>query len=103
MFYLDGAVVLWASKKQHFIALSRMEVEYVIASTMTCQAFWMTRVLQDLKQKQLKPTRVHYENKFAIIKLFSPPRTKHIEIRYHFIKELINKGEIDLHHCSIEE
>lgn len=105
-FHLGTGVVAWASKKQPVVTLSSAEAEYVAGTTAACQAVWMQRILKDLMQAQDGPTTIYYDNKSAIAlskhHVFHN-RTKHIDTRYHFIRELVNNREINLQHCRSEE
>ena len=66
----------------------------------------MRRILKDLMQAQDGPTTIYCDNKSAIAlsknHVFHK-RTKHIDTRYHFIRELVDSREINLHHCILEE
>ena len=52
VFHLGSGVISWASKKQPIVTLSLVEEEYVAATSTTCQAVWLRRVFDGLKQKQ---------------------------------------------------
>eukprot|EP00253_Pinus_taeda_P035760 PITA_35760 len=103
--YVKGAIS-WASKKQPIVALSTAEAEYVAATTAVCQAVWMRRMLKSLGQEQAKTT-VFFCDDGSTIALSKNSvfhkRTKHIDTRFHFIKELVNNGEIVLEHCRTQE
>ena len=79
----------------HFSA----EVEYISASLATSQAIWLRRILEDIKEKQNEATDLLCDNKstIAIAKnYFFHSRTRHIAVKYHFIKEAISNGEVQL-------
>ena len=105
-FHLGTGVIAWASKKQSIVTLSSAEAEYVAGTTAACQAVWMRRILKDLMQAQDGPTTIYCDNKSAIAlsknHVFHK-RTKHIDTRYHFIRELVNNREINLQHCRSED
>ena len=86
--------------------LSTTEVEYVVATTAACQAVWMRRMLRYFCHEQVKGTTVYCDNSSAIAlsknSVFHK-RTKHIDAKYHYIRELVNNGEIILQHCMTEE
>eukprot|EP00253_Pinus_taeda_P031332 PITA_31332 len=102
---LAGAIS-WASKKHPIVALSTGEVEYVAATTTACQAVWMKRMLRSLGQEQAKGTMIFCDNSSAIAlsknSVFHK-RTNHIDKKFHYIRELINNGEIVLQHCRTHE
>eukprot|EP00253_Pinus_taeda_P012840 PITA_12840 len=103
--YVKGAIS-WASKKQPIVALSIAEAEYVAATVATCQAVWMRRMLRSLCQEQANATVIFCDNSSAIAlsknSVFHK-RTKHIDTRFHYIRELVNNGEIVLQHCNTQE
>ena len=54
VFHMGSGAISWASKKQPIVALSKAETEYVAATTATCQAIWMRRMLRSLCHEQVK-------------------------------------------------
>ena len=94
VFGLGSGAITWNSKKQATAALSTAEAEYVAATTAACQCIWLRRMLCNLHQKQGKGTELYCDNKSTIAMLKNPAfhgRTKHIELRFHFIRELVTK------------
>jgi hypothetical protein len=106
VFHLGSGVISWASKKQPIVTISSTEVEYVATTTTTCQAVWLHRVLGDLQQGQEGPTPVYCDNNSTIAlsknHVFHQ-KNKHIDTRYHFIRELVNNGEIYLEFCKSKD
>eukprot|EP00253_Pinus_taeda_P005839 PITA_05839 len=106
VFHMSSRAISWASKKQPIVALSTAEAEYVAATAAACQAFWMRRMLRSLGQEQAKGTVIYCDNSSAIAlsknSVFHK-RTKHIDTRFHYIRELVNNGEIVLVHCKTQE
>jgi len=86
--------------------MSTTEAEYVTATTLACQAVWMRRMLRDLSHDQEGATTIFCDNTSAIAlsknSIFHK-RTKHIDAKYHFIRDLINNDEIVLQHCRLQE
>ena len=76
------------------------------AKVAACQVVWMRRMLRDLCHEQDKGTTIYFDNSSAIDlsknSVFHK-RTKHIDAKFHFIRELVNNGEIVLQHCRTEE
>jgi hypothetical protein len=106
VFTLGSGVVTWSSKKQATTALSTTEAEYIAAASAACQAVWLRRMLADLQQDQQGATEIFCDNKSTISIARNPAfhgRTKHIELRHHFIRELIAEGKITLKYCSTQE
>ena len=95
LFQLGSETVSWFSRKQKFVALSSAEVEYMAASQASCEALWLRKLLVDLFDQELKPTVIYCENQ-SCVQLFENPifhdRSKHIEIRYHFIRDYVQRG-----------
>eukprot|EP00253_Pinus_taeda_P015716 PITA_15716 len=103
--YIKGAIS-WASKKQPFVALSIAKAEYVAATAVACQAIWMRRMLRSLCQEQAKGTVIFCDNSSAIAlskNYVFHKRTKHIDTKSHYIRDLVNNGEIVLVHCKTQE
>ncbi|PKA45938.1 Retrovirus-related Pol polyprotein from transposon TNT 1-94 [Apostasia shenzhenica] len=106
IFNFGSGAVAWSSKKQNSIALSSSEAEYTAAVSCTCQAIWMRRVLEDLQQHQSCATEIFCDNKATISMTKNPVfhgRTKHIELRHHFIRDAVAKGVIELKYISTNE
>ena len=71
-----------------------------------CQAVWLRRILEDMKQHQKVSTVVHCDNQSTIAMTRNSVfhnRTRHIETRHHFIRELVDKGSIKMYYCSTDE
>jgi hypothetical protein len=96
-FGLGSAVVSWFSWKQKSMALSFVEAEYMAASQASCEAIWLRKFLVGLFGVQLRPTVIYRDNQ-SCIKLSENPvfhdRSKHIEIRYHFIQDYVQRGAV---------
>lgn len=74
------------------MALSLVEVEYIVARMVTCEAIWLQKFLVALFGQKVETTIIHCDNQ-SCIKLSENPifhdRSKHIGIRYHFIKDYV--------------
>ncbi|KAL0398405.1 UNVERIFIED_CONTAM: Retrovirus-related Pol polyprotein from transposon TNT 1-94 [Sesamum radiatum] len=104
-FSLGSGIFSWASKKQATVA-SSAEAEYIAAAAASNQATWLRRILEDMGEKQEEPTTIYCDNKSAIAITKNPVqhnRTKHIDIKYHALREATTRGEIELKYCSTEE
>jgi transposase InsO family protein len=105
-FSLGSGVFSWLSKKQQSVAQSSAEAEYMSASIATSQAIWLRRILEDIGEKQGEATPLFCDNKSAIAMAKNPcfhSRTRHIAIKYHFIRDAIEDGEVELNYCKSEE
>jgi len=106
VFTLGSGAITWSSKKQATLALSTSKAEYVAATSAACQAIWLRRVLTDLQQEQKVATEIFCDNKTTIYMTKNPmfySKTKHIDIRDHFIRDLVTKEEISMEYCSIQK
>ncbi|KAI5332825.1 hypothetical protein L3X38_022954 [Prunus dulcis] len=103
---LDG-VFARASVKQNCVALSTAKAEYISASEATTQAIWLRFVLEDFGELQTEATPLHCDNISAIAitrnPVFHKKKTKHIDRRYHFIKDALQEGTVDLIYCPTNE
>ena len=105
-FSLGSTVVSWFNRKQKSVALSSAEAEYMAANQASCEALWLHRLMVDLFRQQSSPTVIHCDNQ-SCIKLSENPvfhdRLKHIEIRYHFIRDYVQRGVVQLQYVSTYE
>lgn len=104
-FYLNESLITWVSQKQRCVALSSCEAEFMAATAAACQAIWLKNLLAEVTGKNGGPVVLHIDNKSAIDLAKNPVfhgRSKHIDIRYHFIRQCVEKGEIVLKHVSSE-
>nr|GEV10023.1 uncharacterized mitochondrial protein AtMg00810-like [Tanacetum cinerariifolium] len=95
--FLGDKLVCWSSKKQNCVSISIAESEYVAVSGCCAQVLWMRTQLTDYGFFYDK-VPIYYDSKSAIVILCNPvqhTRTKHIDVRYHFIKDHVEKGTID--------
>ncbi|KAI3691360.1 hypothetical protein L2E82_49707 [Cichorium intybus] len=103
--FLGGRLVSWSSKKQNCVALSSAEAEYVAASTCCSQVLWMKTQLMDYGYRFLH-VPIYCDSKSAIAISHNPIQhsmTKHIDLRYHFIKDQILEGNIELYLIPTDE
>ncbi|GJR74028.1 retrovirus-related pol polyprotein from transposon TNT 1-94 [Tanacetum coccineum] len=102
--FLGDKLVSWSSKKQDCTAMSSAEAEYVSLSACCAQVIWMRTQLLDYGYRYHK-IPIYCDSKSAIAISCNPvqhSRTKHINIRYHFIKEHVEKGTIELYFVRTE-
>ena len=105
VFYMGLDVISWASEKLPIISQSIVEAEYIVANEPTCQAIWLRRILADLCERQEDSTTICCDNISSIAlskNLVLHRRSKHIEIRYHFIRELVENVDIKMEYCRFE-
>lgn len=105
-FNLGSGIISWCSKKQPVVALSTTEAEYIAASLAGCQTLWLRGILENLSFKQKDPTIIYCDNSSTISVSKDPilhGRTKHIRLRFHFLRELVREEEVSLEYCRSEE
>ena len=105
VFIVDGGAVSWSSKKQELVTLSTTEAEYVAQTHAAKEAVWLRRLLTELFGPMEGPTTLFSDSKSAIALAQDGhyhARTKHIDIRYHFIRYIIEAGTIKLVYCSTD-
>ena len=99
-----GSIVSTGSVKQKTVTTSTLKAEYVALAEVVKEVLWLQRLLQELGLYQDSVT-VNIDNKGAIDYAnnaqFSQ-RTKHIDIKHHFIRDHIEKGEIRLAYVASE-
>lgn len=106
IFLLQGGAISWRSHKQQTVALSTAEAEYMSMSSAAQEALWLQQLHTELDQQQRNPLVIFSDNQSAI-KLSNNdcylPRSRHIDIRYHFLKDHVNKLEIKFCYVKGEE
>ncbi|KHM99983.1 Retrovirus-related Pol polyprotein from transposon TNT 1-94, partial [Glycine soja] len=104
-FYLGNNLISWFSKKQNCVSLSTAEAEYIAAGSSCSQLVWMKQMLKEYNVEQDVMT-LYCDNMSAINISKNPvqhSRTKHIDIRHHYIRELVDDKVITLEHVDTEE
>nr|GEX66063.1 integrase, catalytic region, zinc finger, CCHC-type, peptidase aspartic, catalytic [Tanacetum cinerariifolium] len=102
--FLGDKLVSWMSKKHNCTTMSLAEAEYVALSKSCAQVMWMRTQLQDCGFNYNK-IPLYYDSQSAIAISCNPvqhSRTKHIHTRYHFIKEQVENGIIELYFVKTE-
>nr|GEW74212.1 retrovirus-related Pol polyprotein from transposon TNT 1-94 [Tanacetum cinerariifolium] len=102
--FLGDKFVCWSSKKQNYVSISTAESEYVAVSSYCAQVLWMRTQLTDYGFFYDK-VPIYCDSKSAIAISCNPvqhTRTKHIDVRYHFIKDHVEKGTIELYFVGTE-
>jgi hypothetical protein len=98
-FYLGDSLVAWISKKKGHISLSTTEAEYNVVATFYTHILWMNQTLIDLKVNYTNPITIHCDNTSSISVSKNHvlhSKTKHIPIKYHFLREQVTKRIVQL-------
>ena len=93
----------WRSRKQSIVALSTTEAEYVALCDAAQEAVWLRGLLGDIGFVQNAPTTIFEDNQGAICLSQNPKdhtRTKHIDIKYHYIRERVAAKQLAVQHCA---
>ncbi|GJW39481.1 hypothetical protein Tco_0065326 [Tanacetum coccineum] len=96
--------VSWSSKKQKSTAISTKEAEYIAMSGCCAQIFWMRSQLTDYGFVFNK-IPLYYDNRSAIALCCNNvqhSRSKHIDIRHHFIRDQVEKGIVELYFVTTD-
>ncbi|KAK8921676.1 hypothetical protein KSP39_PZI020062 [Platanthera zijinensis] len=105
VFFVGQNPISWSSRKQQSVALSSAEAEYIALSKATSEAIWLRRLVEEIFKEKEKETLIYSDSSSAIALAKNPvfhSRSKHIKIRYHHIRENIEKGEVCLRHIPTE-
>jgi hypothetical protein len=103
--FLGRSLVSWASKKQNSVALSTTEAEYIAVGHCCVQLLWMRLTLRDYGYKFSKVSLL-CDNESAIRMADNPvehSHTKHIAIRYHFLRDQQQRGDIEIAYINTKE
>jgi hypothetical protein len=93
--FFGKCLVSWQSVKHQVVALFSCEAEYIAASTASTQALWLVRLLCDLLGRDTGAVELRVDSKSALALAKNPvfyERSKHIQVRYHFIRGCLEKG-----------
>jgi len=105
-FILGGSPVSWESRKQRTVALSSTEAEYMALSEAAKEAIYLKRLLTELGFYELAEVKVYIDNNGAR-KLAENPvfhnRTKHIDVRHHFVREAIEREHLTVSYTTTED
>jgi hypothetical protein len=101
----NGASVSWSSKLQQCVSLSTTEAEFVAASETSKEAIWFQQCLREVKGDEIGPIPILWDNQGAIRLIKNPEfnqRTKHIAVKYHFVRHQQLNGNIEVSYVPTE-
>jgi hypothetical protein len=104
--FVNGNLISWMTKKQPTVALSSAEAEYMAAVEVVKEVMWLQQLLEEVHCKVKQPTEVFIDNQSAIAIAkddVQHERTKHINIKYHFVKEEVKNENIKLIYIPTEK
>ena len=102
VFQIGGTAISWRSKKQACVALSTAEAEYIALASTAQESVWLQQLLADIKKEPPKKMVIFEDNQSAISIARNPQfhgRSKHIGIKYHYIREQVGNGKVELEYC----
>ncbi|CAH9143716.1 unnamed protein product [Cuscuta epithymum] len=106
VFKLYGCPISWSSRKQPKVSLSTCEAEYVAAAYAACQGVWLNVLLSEILGEEQEAFQLLVDNKSAINLALNPVshgRSKHIETKYHWLREKVSEGKLVLIYCRSDE
>ena len=99
-------MISWSRKKVGLVSQRTEEAEYIASSTSCREAVWLRKLLGGLLSIKLQPTSIRCDNQICI-KLSENPvfheKLKHMEMKYHFIRYMVQKGMVKLRYIATEE
>jgi hypothetical protein len=101
-----GSVVCYASKKQPVVATSSAEAERIAVHELAKDVVWVRQVLSDLGYKQSEPTQIYEDNLACIAQTKNDTqssRSRHMDVKYHYARELVAAGVIQLTYVNTKE
>ncbi|KAK6115540.1 hypothetical protein DH2020_007809 [Rehmannia glutinosa] len=104
--FLGDSLISWKAKKQPTISRSSTETEYRVVASISCEVQWFVYLLHDMKIQHPQPATIYTDNTSAIPITQNPvlhSRTKHIDVRYHFIRDHVEKKDITLEYISTDK
>ena len=99
-------MISWFSRKQSSVALNTTEKEYIATYLSSCEAIWLQKLISGLINLELDTTMILCDNQSCINMTENPlfhDRSKHIEIRYFYNQDMMQKGAIKLQYVSTDE
>ena len=102
----SGPLISWKSRKQQTVALSTCEAEYMALAAATQEAKFLRQLFADMNGCSVECVCLHVDNQGAIALAKNPvqhQRSKHIDIKYHFVRLEIQRGCIQLEYVQSED
>lgn len=106
VFIYCGGIVSWSSREQTCVALSTTEAELIALCEAAKECIWLKRIITEIGQILTEPITIYEDNTSCqklILNSNNSNRTKHIDIRYYFVKDLINKKIMNCTYCPSDD
>ncbi|SDA03668.1 BZ3500_MvSof-1268-A1-R1_C133g00719 [Microbotryum saponariae] len=103
VFYIAGSAVSWSSKRQSRVADSTTDAEYLALSHAGKEGIYLSQLLEELHVQPVAPAHIFTDNEAAAAVAHDPVRvsgTRHIRLREHFVRDMVNRGDISLSHVG---
>jgi hypothetical protein len=105
-FSLGSGIISWLSRKKTLVALSTTKKEYIATSVASHEAVWLQKLFSWLFDLELEPTLIYRDNQICVKlskNLVFDDKLKHIEIKYHYIRDMVQRGAMELRYISTDE
>ena len=106
-FMMNGAAVTWRSTKQKIVTLSSCEAEYVALSEAAQEAIWLMSLIKNVQNEKMEKPLIIFEDNQSTIKtannMIQSERTKHIDVRHHFIREKVAEKRIEVKYLRTDD
>ena len=105
VFCVGQSIISWCSKRQSVVDLSTAEAECISLCNAATEAIWLRHLFRDLGFTQNK-SAINYEDNQSSIAIANngkfQSRTKHIDIKFHFVKDVVVRNLLDIVYCESE-
>ena len=105
VFLMAGGAVTWTSHMQKTVARSSTEAKYMALSEACSEITWLTSLQREIGYNNIPPTPLISDNQGGIFLAINPAhdrRLKHVDIRYHFIREFVETDKVNIMYISID-
>ena len=102
----NGPLISWKSKKQQTVALSTCEAEYMSLASAAQEGKFLKSLITDMMGTDVNNFVLYCDNQGSLALAKNPvqhQRSKHIDIRYHFVREVVKSGSLDLYYVPTDE
>jgi hypothetical protein len=99
-------MVSWCNKKKTYVALSTIEAKYIAVCMVVHEEVWIRKLLAGLFGQMLDPTIIHCDNQIYVKLSYNTvyhDNTKHVEIKYHYICDIVQRKEVRVEYRPTDE